>query len=110
MPARAPAGAGVPLALTRGPYAWQIAVPEDGLLPFDNLFPALIEWQGSRHPAADLPDRGVRLTSLRLSHPRVSEFRAALDRLGDPGITLAVEEGAPGMSLTLETPDGPCTL
>jgi len=59
---------------------------------------------------ADLPDRGVRLTSLRLRHPRVPELRAALDRLGDPGITLAVEEGAPGMSFTLETPDGPRSL
>jgi catechol 2,3-dioxygenase-like lactoylglutathione lyase family enzyme len=105
--ARAPGGAGVPMALTRGPYDWRIAVPEDGRLPFDNLFPALIEWQGPRHPAPDLPDQGLRLRSLRLRHPRADALRASLARLGHPDIDLQVDEGAPHMSVTLETPTGP---
>ena len=102
--AASPAGAGIPMDLARGDLRWQMAVPEDGRLPFDGLFPALIRWQGP-HPAPRLPDRGLRLTSLHLRHPQADALRAALAPLiTDP--RLSVGPGAPGMSAMFLTPDG----
>ncbi len=107
--AQAPAGAGVPMALTRGPYAWQIAVPDDGRLPFDDSFPALIQWRGQAHPAAALPDHGLRLTRLTLRHPRAEDLRAWLaPRLPDPRVH--VEPGPAGMEALFDTPAGPRRL
>jgi hypothetical protein len=67
--AHSPAGAGVPVALERGDLRWRMAVPADGRLPYDGCFPALIQWQGTLHPAALLPDVGVRLRLLEITHP-----------------------------------------
>lgn len=106
--AACPAGSGEPMDFARGDLRWQMAVPQDGRLPFDGLFPALIRWQGS-HPAPRLPDHGLRLAALRLSHPRADVLRAALAPLiHDPRIS--VTEGPPGLSATLTTPHGPRTL
>ena len=42
--------AGRPVRLARGALEWSMAVPEDGMLPFDGLFPALIEWHSPVPP------------------------------------------------------------
>jgi len=76
--AAAPPGVGRPVHLDRDPYHWRMSVPDDGALPFDDAFPALIEWQGGRHPARDLPDRGCRLVRLEIAHPMSDRLRAAL--------------------------------
>ena len=84
-----PAGVGVPVALSRGDYRWQMAVPADGRLPFGGAFPALIQWHGTLHPAATLPDHGIRLHRLEIAHPEVDALRDALKRrLEDPRIVL----------------------
>lgn len=106
--AACPAGSGEPMDLARGDLRWQMAVPQDGRLPFDGVFPALIRWPGA-HPAPRLPDHGLRLTALRLSHPQAGALRAALAAvIGDPRI--GVTEGPPGLSATLTTPHGTCIL
>jgi Glyoxalase-like domain len=74
----APAGVGVPVALARGDYRWQMAVPEDGKLPFDGGFPALIAWAGDLHPSNALPESGLRLRRLIVTHPQAEDLRAAL--------------------------------
>lgn len=103
--ALAPAGAGVPMALVRGDLRWQMAVPEDGRLPLDEVFPALIEWQGTAHPAPRLPDHGIRLTALTLRHGDADALRAALAPLiDDPRIR--IEAGPPGLSARFATPQG----
>lgn len=104
--ADAPAGIGVPLALSRGKLSWRMAVPEDGKLPFEGGFPALIEWQGSDHPAAGLPDRGCRLVALEISHPDARALRQALaGKLDEP--RLSVSDGKePGIRAIIETPSG----
>ena len=99
----APEGAGRPMDLARGDYRWRMAVPDDGRLPFDNVFPALIEWQGAAHPAAALPDQGLRLVRLKVSHPSAEALGRALP-LTDPRITVA--EGSPGLSAVIATPLG----
>jgi len=78
---QAPAGIGQPVALARGDLRWQMAVPDDGRLPFDGVCPALICWQDAAHPAARLPDQGCRLLALDLVHPDPQNLGAFLTPL-----------------------------
>jgi hypothetical protein len=108
--AAAPEGAGVPWDLERGDLRWRMAVPRNGKLPFGGLFPAMIEWQGAAHPAGRLPDRGVRLTGLRLHSPGADEIRAALAPLiADERIEIREAE-APRIEAVLTAPQGEVVL
>jgi len=103
--ARWPAGLGAPLAFRRGDYRWQMAVPQDGRLPFDGACPALMQWHGDLHPAPALPDTGIRLTLLEVSHPQAADLVAALaGRVRDARISLLT--GPAQMRATFATPDG----
>jgi hypothetical protein len=84
-----------------------MAVPEDGMLPFDGAFPALIEWETAPPTFAET---GLRLTALVLRHPEAEGLRAALDGLiRDDRIT--IETGGPAALVArLDTPVGPRTL
>jgi hypothetical protein len=105
----APAFAGAPMALSRGPFRWRMAVPPDGRLPFDDAFPALIAWEGAAHPARALPDAGLRLTRLTVTHPEAAALAAWLaPRLRDD--RLRVETGAPALAADFATPHGPRCL
>lgn len=95
-------GIGAPVGLSRGRYRWQMAVPHDGELPFDNTHPALIQWQGP-HPAPDLPDSGCRLRELVVVHPE-SEFLSKLFPTLDPRIHF--EAGEPALRAEFSTPHG----
>ncbi|MBU9696903.1 VOC family protein [Rhodobacteraceae bacterium HSP-20] len=102
--AQSPAGTGTPVALQRGDFRWRMAVPASGILPFDNRFPALIQWEGTAHPAPRLPDHGARLTALHITHPQPDALRAALSRLSDPRVH--VTAGPPALRATITTPQG----
>lgn len=105
-----PTGTGTPLALQRGDYRWQMAVPPDGKLPFDGAFPALIEWQGTLHPTQALPESGLRLTRLEIAHPEADALRAALAPLfHDPRVVI-VHGPAKAMRASFSTPHGPRVL
>ena len=97
-----PQGAGQPLALARGDLRWQMAVPEDGILPYDNMFPALIEWQ-SPHPAARLIQQGCRLRHLVVTHPEAKALREVLNLNDD---RLSFETGVAGFEAEFDTPHG----
>jgi hypothetical protein len=104
--ALSPPGTGVPVALQRGDYRWQMAVPADGRLPYDGCFPALIEWEGVLHPARALPDAGVRLTWLEIAHPEADALSDALaTRIADPRIVI-LHEPEKAMRATFSTPHG----
>lgn len=105
--ATGPQGWGAAMDLARGDYRWQMAVPGDGRLPFDGACPALIRWQGALHPAPALPDHGLRLSRLVVSHPQAAVLQAAL-ALADPRVTFT--PGPPGLSAVIDTPQGPVTL
>lgn len=108
--ALAPEGAGRPLDFQRGDLRWTMAVPDDGWLPHDGLFPALIAWEGGAHPSARLPDRGVRLTGLTLVHPDAQALRAALaPLLSDPRVQVR-PGAAPALRMALDSPRGPVVL
>lgn len=102
--ADAPEGTGLPMQLQRGDFRWRMAVPELGQLPLGGLAPALIEWQGDAHPADRLPDAGVRLTRLVVSHPRIRE----VPHLDDPRVVLS--EGPPSLRTAFSTPKGEVLL
>lgn len=101
-----PSGFGEPVDLQRGDFRWTMAIPDDGVLPWDGWAPALIQWHGPMHPAASLADQGVRLGSLVLQHPQAEEMAAALAPLL-PRDTLLFETSAtPSLSASFDTPQG----
>ncbi len=105
-----PDGVGIPVALQRGDYRWQMAVPANGKLPFDGGFPALIEWGGTLHPARALPESGVRLQRLEIAHPQAAALNAALAGIfTDPRLVI-VPGAEKAMRATFTTPHGPRVL
>ncbi|MFN4192610.1 MAG: VOC family protein [Tabrizicola sp.] len=107
--AEAPPGTGTATDLQRGDYRWRFAVPATGRLPFDDRFPALIQWQGELHPARTLRDHGIRLTGLEITHPEAQALRDALAGLSDPRVV--VELGPyHALRATFSTPNGPRVL
>jgi hypothetical protein len=76
-----PDGFGTPISLARGDLRWRMAVPADGILPFDNCAPALIEWEGDAHPASMLAASDVRMTRLTVRHPDAGALQALLSPL-----------------------------
>ncbi|MFK7752931.1 MAG: VOC family protein [Sedimentitalea sp.] len=100
-----PFSAGDPVALTRGDLGWKMAVPDSGILPFDNLHPALIQWTAGAHPATRLAPSGCALRRLVISHPEAQQLQQALfDHLSDPRVVL--ETGEPNLLAEIETPHG----
>ena len=107
--AASPPGTGQPVSVTRGDLRWRMGVPQDGILPFDNRFPALIEWQGTVHPVQRLPDSGLRLTRLEVAHPQAAALREALaGHLSDPRVVIL--QGASALRASFDTPQGPRVL
>ncbi|MEM1102159.1 MAG: VOC family protein [Pseudomonadota bacterium] len=95
---------GTPVALRRGDLRWRMAVPETGLLPFDNCAPALIEWE-TEAPVARLAARGGALEALTVTHPDAERLAALLSpHLADHRVTYRV--GLPGLSAQISTPQG----
>ena len=106
------------MSMSRGDFHWQIAVPEDGSLPFSGVLPAAIQWTATPegavpHPCDRLAASGCELLALDLAHP------AAV--LGNDGIVAMFRElrvvGAvdlrPGpirIAARIQTADGIVTL
>ena len=96
--------------LTRGDLRWRISIPDDGHMPGRGLVPPLIQWDSDLHPAARLPDAGVRLAALGGEHPEPQPIRTALAALGLAD-TLKVTYGRhPRLAAMLRTPRGIVTL
>ncbi|AHM02764.1 hypothetical protein roselon_00311 [Roseibacterium elongatum DSM 19469] len=108
--AAAPEGAGVAWDLARADLRWRMAIPQNGLLPFSGLFPALIEWTAPAHPADRLEDRGVRLTGLRLVSPQAEALAAALAPLVRDDRIEVLHGETPRMEAILSTPNGEIRL
>lgn len=106
--AKSPPGTGIPTAFSRGDYRWRMALPEDGILPFDSAFPALIQWQTALHPTQSLPDSGLRLKMLTITHPEAEALRAAVP-LNDARVQF-VPGPAKALSATFHTPNGARSL
>lgn len=97
--------AGAPVDLERGDLRWRMAVPRDGKLPFDGLFPPLICWQGSLHPAQMLAPTGVSLEMLTVMHPRADDLSTLLGDVVGASVCFECCE-APALVAEFDTPDG----
>ncbi|MBT0956023.1 VOC family protein [Alphaproteobacteria bacterium KMM 3653] len=94
--------AGAPVPLSRGAYHWTMAVPQDGVLPYDNCHPALMQWQGP-HPAPKLPDVGARLERLVVSHPEAQMLAKSLPLYER---RVVFEAGPAALRAEIRTPHG----
>ncbi len=101
---RAPDGTGQIHDLRRGEYRWQMAVPEDGRLPFSACAPGMLSWQGA-DPAPKLPDHGLRLAALEITHPEAEALSVALAPLVKDD-RLSVHSGTSGLRAWIDTPKG----
>lgn len=100
-----PDGFGTPVSLARGDLRWRMAVPETGILPYDNCAPALIEWDGTAHPAPLLAPSGCRLAEMHISHPQADALQALLAPfLMDE--RLVFTSGPAALRATFDTPKG----
>lgn len=102
--ALAPEGAGAAVDLERGDLRWRMGIPASGRLPYDDCFPALIQWQAGGHPSERLPDAGCRLRRLVVGHPEAEELSVLL-ALADPRLVLVVDS-AVGLMAEIDTPAG----
>lgn len=99
-------GVGRAVSLQRGDLRWKMAVPDTGVLPFNNLHPAVIEWGTDLHPANMLEASGCRLKRLVVAHPLGRELRGILDPyLDDPRVVIETGEG-PALMAEFDTPHG----
>lgn len=96
--------AGVPVALARGDLKWRMAVPENGQLPYDHVYPAVMQWDSAGHPAARLVPSGCRLKHLVVSHPEAGALRRDLQALDDARVVF--EEGDAALRAEIDTPFG----
>ncbi|MHA7850117.1 VOC family protein [Roseovarius sp.] len=97
--------AGAPVALARGDLRWRMAVPRDGRLAFDGVFPALMQWECDAHPAERLTASGCGLARLVVRHPEAGRLA---DMLG-PDLSdarVVFEIGAPSLRAEISTPGG----
>ena len=87
----------------RGPLQWEITVRPDGRRLFDGCLPTLIQW-GQAHPVAGMPESGVTLHGLSVTHPEAEALRGALDAVGLDHVP--VQSGPANLCALLITPRG----
>ena len=98
------------LTVSRGELTWRIAVPEDGSLPFDGVFPTIIEWPMRPLPGSKMADFNCSLKKLQITHPEAHKLEAhLLPLIDDQRITITQGESA-RISALIDTPDGPREL
>lgn len=102
----APKGAMVPVNLSRGDLSWSMGVSDSGMLPYDNTFPALIQWHGNAHPAARLPDVQCRLEALEIGGPYANDLRNSLSQFDGELERYVVAGNAPRFAVSISTPSG----
>lgn len=98
-----PLDVGAPVALTRGDLRWRMAVPQSGELPYQDCFPALMQWDVSPTPASLLAPSGCRLLRLEVAHPEAEALRTAVP-MRDARVVYV--DGAAALRAEFDTPHG----
>jgi hypothetical protein len=101
---------GAAYPMQRGPFRWQITIPDDGRLPGNGLVPTLIQWAGIQRPANVLEDVGIRVAAIAGAHPNPAEIRSALAALGLTDVMPVTYSDVPRVAAMLNTRRGPATL
>jgi hypothetical protein len=84
-----------------------VAVRDDGALLEGGTVPLVIAWPGA-HPAARMPDLGLRLQALRLWHPAPNHLLSLLTPIGADALPEieASGDGTQRVGADLVTADG----
>ncbi len=97
---------GKPVRLSRGTLEWSISVPEDGNLPFDGMFPAMIQWHSPVPPGTSMNTGGPVLERLTVQHSDAVALRDLLEpHLGDSRVVFESAEKA-GLQADFSTDTG----
>ena len=83
------------IEVSRGDLKWRLTVPADGSLIEEGVLPSLIEWPKGQNPANHLPESGVGIKSLVISHPNPERILDTLEKLkfSGPVETITGERG-----------------
>lgn len=108
--AQAPRGMGEATQQRRDDLRWQMAAGQDGNLPVDGAFPAIIAWGDTPHPSTRLAPTGLRLVRLTITTPQAALLSLSLaSMLSDDRVT--IERGARfSMRAEFSSPSGPRVL
>ncbi len=101
--------AGEAISLERGDLRWQMAVPESGILPFDGVFPPLIQWHGALHPKQMLASSGASLKQLTVVHQNAQELADTLGQISGASVRFE-KANTPALIAEFNTPHGLRTL
>jgi len=95
--------------MSRAHLSWHMTIPEDGRLILQGLVPALIQWEGSAHPCALLPDQGCSLISLEAcssSTERLHQMSQAIGLSGAFSVSSLPAGESPRLVARIMTPQG----
>lgn len=92
--------------MSRGDLSWRLTVPPDGSLPFGGAAPLLIQWDTENHPAARLPNDGLKLVRLDISHPDPDRVRRLLTAVGFVGPVTVARGRQVKLTAEIATPSG----
>jgi Glyoxalase-like domain len=104
--AASPVDLGRTADMSRGGRTWRLTVREDGMMPFDGLVPAFIEWSPGPHPSQGMQFLGPELVALELRHPDADGLRRTLQALGVDGLARVERDERPSLSYAFRLPDG----
>jgi len=104
-----PVDLGEVMLFSRGDRSWRLTVPKDGHLPEGGLLPAFIEWSPGPHPSTGMQDLGLRLQTVRLTHPAPESLLQTLRTLGVDHLA-TLSEGPRALAFELQSPLGTVTL
>ena len=103
--AHSPVDLGEIIPVQRGDLTWRLTVPKDGHLAGEGLIPAFIEWDQKPPPGTKMPDLGVRLEEISLSHPDPKTLDNILTKLRVRQM-VSLKEGPVSIAFRLQTPQG----
>lgn len=107
--AASPVDLGEIVHFQRGDRTWRLTVPTDGSLAEGGLIPAFIEWSPGPHPSTGQQDIGLRLKSVRLTHPDPEGLSKTLQALNVADLA-TIEEGPRALAFEVEGPNGTVIL
>ena len=81
------------IEMKRDQLKWLMALPRNGILPFDGTYPALLTWI-TKSPASKLTCSGCSLNHLTILHPEYKRLKIKLGNFKDPRISFEYNEVA----------------
>ena len=78
--------------ITRNKLKWFMALPKNGILPFDGAFPALLQWK-TNPPTTKLVPSGCSLKHMTIFHPEAAKLRKKIQIFNDPRISFETHNG-----------------